>query len=359
MTTTDLFSAALATSQEEAKVRLCLVVPCYNEEDMLPIFFETVIPYLDAATAGMWQIVCVDDGSKDKTFQLIAQQRLMEDRIIGVRLSRNFGHQAAVSIGLAFARGMYVGVIDCDLQDPVEVLIELYQTAQLKDLDVCYGVRAHRDAPLFLRLAYSWFYRIIEHMADHAWPKDAGDFCVMSSRCHRVLLSLPEQSRMMRGLRAWIGFNQAGVPYHRPARRQGTSKYSISKLCALALQGLVAFSSIPLRLASIIGITMAGTSTLGGFLILLNRLFPKFSLLGYWVGGNQGLATVLIFGAFLSSILFLCFGIIGEYLVVMFQEIKRRPTAVVESVLGTVESLPVAYSLVYLPEAFQERSVHQ
>src|SRR5690242_596071 len=192
---------------------LCLVVPCYNEEEMLPAFLRTVIPELDRATGGSWRIVCVDDGSRDNTFAIITREHLADARITGISLSRNFGHQAAVSVGLAYASGEFIAVIDCDLQDPIEVLIQLYRKALEEELDVCYGVRGRRDAPVFLRLAYSAYYRVAQRLAEHHWPKDAGDFCVMSARCHQVLLSLPEHSRMMRGLRSWVGFKQAGLCY--------------------------------------------------------------------------------------------------------------------------------------------------
>lgn len=319
-----------------ASYSLCLVVPCYNEEEMLPFFLRTVVPELETATAGHWRIICVDDGSKDSTFTIIAREHLSDSRISGIRLSRNFGHQAAVSVGLAFAEGEYVGVIDCDLQDPIQVLVQLYHKAIEEELDVCYGIRGRRDAPLLLRLGYSLYYRLIERFADHHWPRDAGDFCVMSARCHRVLVALPEHSRMMRGLRSWIGFKQAGLSYDRPARLHGTSKYNLRKLVALALQGLIAFSNIPLRLASFMGLIMGVFSMVFGLFVLLNRLFRNFSVLGYWVGSNPGIATLLCFMALVFSILFLSIGIIGEYLVVLLQEVKRRPTAVVESVLGDI-----------------------
>jgi dolichol-phosphate mannosyltransferase len=315
---------------------------------MLPAFFEAVVPRLSAAMGESWRIICVDDGSNDATFAVIAREHVADRRIVGIRLSRNFGHQAAVSVGLAFADGEYVGVVDCDLQDPIEVLIQLYQKARQEQLDVCYGIRATRDAPLFLRLAYGAFYRLIERMADHHWPKDAGDFCVMSSRCHQVILSLPEHSRMMRGLRSWVGFKQAGLPYARPARLHGTTKYNLRKLWALATLGIIAFSNIPLRMATIIGLAMAAFSILFGVLVVVNRFFPHFTILGYWVGANPGVTTVLCFLALVFSILFTSIGIIGEYLGVLLQEVKRRPTAVVESVLGSVDKNPLAVHVAHL-----------
>jgi len=312
---------------------------------MLPEFFAIVLPVLEQACAGQWSILCVDDGSLDATFAIITQWHQRDSRVSGLRLSRNFGHQAALSVGLAYARGQYIGIMDCDLQDPVEVLVELYRACLTDDLDVCLGIRGRRDAPFWLRAAYSAFYYIIQRAADHDWPRDAGDFCVITARCQRVLLALPEQSRMLRGLRSWVGFRQSGIPYARPARLHGTTKYTLRKMIALALQGLISFSTIPLRLASIIGVSMGVFSVVFGILILINRLVPRFSLLGYWVGANAGTATVLVFLAFALSVLFVCVGILGEYLIVLLQEIKKRPAAIVSTVVGDVQPLDAAYGL--------------
>jgi len=326
--------------------RLCVIVPCYNEEEMLPTFFATVVPALEAAADGQWSILCVDDGSHDSTFHIIAEWHRRDQRISGVRLSRNFGHQAALSVGLAYAQGKYIGIMDCDLQDPVEVLVDLFHKCTLEELDVCFGIRGDRDAPLILRGAYSLFYQIINKAAEHDWPRDVGDFCVMSARCQQALLALPEQSRMLRGLRSWVGFRQSGITYDRPARLRGTSKYSIGGLVKLALQGLISFSYVPLRLASFMGMAMGGLSVLFGALVVLNRLFPHITIFGYWIGANAGVATILVFVAFAVSVLFVCLGIVGEYMIVLLQELKRRPAAIVASVIGELRPHEAAYPLV-------------
>ena len=329
-----------------AEPRLCVVVPCYNEEEMLPTFFETVIPFLEEATSGHWVILCVDDGSRDATGAIIGQWHERDRRICGVRLSRNFGHQAALSVGLACARGHYIGIMDCDLQDPIDVLIQMYRACVQGDLDVCYGVRANREAPLLLRTAYSAFYRIMSRSADHEWPRDVGDFSVINARCHRTLLALPEQSRMLRGLRSWVGFRQSGISYKRPARRLGTSKYNMRRLTALALQGLISFSHVPLRLATVIGIGVGILSLLFGAIVVLNRLFPTFTLFGYWIGASPGVATLGVFLAFTLSVLFVSVGIVGEYLIVLLHEVKRRPQAIVASVIGDLRPRSSAYAVI-------------
>ena len=322
---------------------------------MLPAFFQAVVPALEKATVGKWAIVCVDDGSRDATFTQIAAENSRDPRVQGVRLSRNFGHQAALSAGLAYAHGAYVGIMDCDLQDPVEVLIQLYETCQRDNLDICFGVRGKRDAPLLLRLAYSAFYQIINKAAEHEWPRNAGDFCVFSARCQQTLLALPEQSRMLRGLRSWVGFRQEGIIYDRPARLHGVSKYNLRRLIALALQGLISFSNIPLRFASLMGVGMGLFSIVFGIFVLINRLFPKFTLFGYSIGANGGLATLLIFLAFTFSILFLCLGIIGEYLVVLLHETKNRPTAIVDSVIGGMRPHHAAYAMLSVNSLMEKR----
>jgi glycosyltransferase involved in cell wall biosynthesis len=313
---------------------------------MLPTFLTAVAPALEDATDGRWAILCVNDGSSDATHQVLADWHLRDHRVASVHLSRNFGHQAAVSVGLVYARGDYIGIMDCDLQDPVDVLVELYRACLRDGLEACFGIRGRREAPWLLRIAYSGFYRIIHRVADHDWPKDAGDFCVISSRCQQVLLTLPEQSRMFRGLRSWVGFKQRGISYRRPARSHGTSKYNLARLISLALQGLIAFSSVPLRLASVMGAVMGLFSIMFGILVLVNRLVPRFTVLHYWVGANPGVATLLVFLSFTMSVLFFCIGIIGEYLFVLLQETKKRPAAIVATVVGDVSAHTSAFDVI-------------
>ena len=327
--------------------RLCLIVPCYNEEEMLPTFLTAVTSALQDAIGADFAIVCVDDGSRDATYATIETWHRRDKRVCGVRLSRNFGHQAALAVGLACARGEYIGIMDCDMQDPVEVLIELYRACVRDDLDVCYGIRASREASWVLRAAYSLFYRIINTTAAHEWPRDAGDFCVISARCQRTLLALPEQSRMLRGLRSWVGFRQSGIAYQRPARLHGHTKYNVPRLVALALQGLISFSHVPLRLATAMGLGMGLLSLVFGAAILINRLWPKFTLFGYWIGASPGVTTLIVFLAFTLSVLFICLGIVGEYLIVLLQEVKRRPTAVIASVIGELQPRPSSYSVIH------------
>lgn len=310
--------------------KFCVVIPCYNEEESIPALVEKLVPHLEKATDGAWRILFVDDGSGDRTAAMIWELNAKDARFQGVRLSRNFGHQPAVWTGLQHAQGECIGVIDCDLQDPPEVLMELYQKVAAEGFDVCAGVRGKReDSPWWLRAAYKIFYRVMNWMAEHDYTLDSGDFCVVNQRAHHALLRLSEAAPVHRGLRSWIGFKQTTLSYRRPPRQHGTSKYNVRRLTALAINNLVSFSTAPLRLATWVGLVMGIITLAAAGLFLLNRLFPSFSIFGYHIGANAGTATLVLYLSFIASALFFCMGIIGEYLAVIIKEVKKRPVTVV------------------------------
>ena len=310
--------------------KFCVVIPCYNEQESIPVLVEKLVPALETATAGEWQILFVDDGSKDATSRMIWDLNVRDQRFQGIRLSRNFGHQPAVWTGIQAARAECTGVIDCDLQDPPEVLVQLYQKVAHEGFDVCAGVRGKREeSPWWLRVAYKTFYRIMGAMAEHDYTLDSGDFCVFNAGVHQALCRLGEATPVHRGLRSWVGFKQTTVVYQRPPRLHGVSKYNLRRLTILAINNLVNFSTAPLRFATWVGVGMGILTMLAAVLFLLNRLFPDFSVAGYHVGANAGTATLVLYLSFISSALFFCIGIIGEYLAVIIKEVKHRPVAVV------------------------------
>lgn len=315
-------------------MKFSVVIPCHNEEDSIGLLLDTLKPLLIAKLGEDWEVILVDDGSGDSTRDLIQAASDLDCRIKGVFLSRAFGHQPAIFAGLGYATGAYVGVIDVDLQDPPFVLLECLEKATAEKLDVVYAVRRNRQSSHSLKLCYWFFYRLMGLLSSHSWPLDAGDFSVMSHRAVSLLIALPERVRVLRGLRSWIGLHHGYVEYDRPERARGESKYGFLKLMALALNSLFSFSHIPLRLASLIGLLMTGLSLLAALLLLANRLIPQFTFFGYYIGANPGTATIALLLLFLGSLLFLCLGIIGEYLRILVDETKRRPVAIVEDRAG-------------------------
>jgi glycosyltransferase involved in cell wall biosynthesis len=315
-------------------VAFSIIIPCHNEEEAIPALLLALVPQLEKGVGCSWEVIFVDDGSHDQSLELIACAHASDPRIKAISLSRNFGHQPAVACGLTFASGEIVGVMDCDLQDTPEVLMQLYSTVKNEGYDVCYGVRKRREASVLKNTCYRAFYRIMRMLSEHPWPQDAGDFSVFNRRVHRTILSLPETVRVLRGLRSWVGFRQAEIAVDRPERKHGATKYNIFRLWSLALSSLTGFSYVPLRMASMLGIAMGFFSLLLGALFLLNRWLPKFSLFGYNIGANPGTTTIILFLAIVSSMLFFCLGIMGEYLVVLLKEVKGRPAAITDRLIG-------------------------
>jgi polyisoprenyl-phosphate glycosyltransferase len=322
-----------------------LIVPVYNEEEVLPKLFEVLSASLGTWVHGDWEVILVDDGSRDKTAILIVGQNRIDPRFKLVKLSRNFGHQPAVATGLAYAGGRYVGVVDADLQDPIEILRRLYEGCSSGEFNVTYGVRQKREVPLLLDVCYKSFYRFMGRFSDHPWPVDAGDFCVIDRLALDNLLALPESTRILRGLRSWIGLRQLAIPYERPRRTAGTSKYNFFRLTRLAIDSVVGFSSIPLQVAVWFGLSMSAFCAFVMVLFFLNRVFPEFTLFGYSIGASPGIATTVILLTLVSAINFFCLGIIGQYLGLVLKEVKRRPQAIVQQIVGDVRRRHVAFPL--------------
>jgi polyisoprenyl-phosphate glycosyltransferase len=326
-------------------IELSVVIPVYNEEDVLPKLFSVLTAAFDSWVNGSWEVIFVDDGSSDQTASLIAGRNTTDPRIKSVLLTRNFGHQAAVSTGLAFAAGRFIGVIDADLQDPFDILRAMYEACRSGACNVAYGVRKRREVPILLDLSYRTFYRFMNRFSDHPWPVDAGDFCVLDRKAVQLLLQLPETTRILRGLRSWIGLRQTPFSYDRPKRAAGRSKYNLSRLSRLALDSVIGFSMAPLQFAVIAGLSTSFFCAVITGLFFLNRLVPGFTLFGYSVGASRGVATIVILVSLVSAINFFCLAIIGQYLSLVLREVKRRPQAIVQQLIGDVRRQRVAYPL--------------
>jgi dolichol-phosphate mannosyltransferase len=315
---------------------ISVVVPCFNEEAVLPVLFDRLGRAADS-WGTKWEVICVDDGSRDRTWSLLQEQAKRNSAWRGFSFSRNFGHQAAVSAGLKHCRGDAAIIIDADLQDPPEELARFIEEWR-NGYEVVYGVRESRRDPALKRLLAWGFYRMIRKLVNFTIPPDSGDFALLDRKVIDVLNQLPERSLYMRGLRAWCGFRQKPLAFRRAARAAGTPQYTFKKSVKLALDGVFSFSSVPLRLASYFGFLMSGFALLLTLFTFLQRVFhTAFERFG--LGPGPGFATIVIAITLLGGVQLICLGILGEYLGRMYEEIKGRPAWIVrETTTPGVES---------------------
>ncbi len=305
--------------RRERLVRLCVVVPVYNEQSNLPELHARLTAVLLDLNCD-YDVIVVDDASTDESASIVEALARQDSRWHGVRLARNFGHQAAITAGLAYATGDAVVVMDGDLQDEPEAIprfVELWRAGY----DTVYAVRVRRKEGRIRRLCYWLFYRVLRLLSSDGIPGDAGDFCLMSRRVVDALNGLPERSRFIRGLRAWVGFRQIGLTVERQARAHGDPKYTPRKLVRLAMDGLLDFSWVPLRASAVAGVL----AMLGSFVylavVVVMRLTGRIEV--------EGWTTVIFWVIFWGGMQMLALGIIGEYLGRAYVELKRRPTYVV------------------------------
>ena len=303
------------------QMRVSVAVPVYNEEAVIPLLLQRVKAVLDSLPGGPHELVLVDDGSSDRTLELMIDAAEQDSRVVVVGLSRNFGHQTALVAGLDHVSGDAVVLMDGDLQDPPEAIPTLLEWYG-KGYDVVYVQRTKRKESWLLRFCYYVFYRLMAALSATELPVDAGDFGLMSRRVVDEIRKMPEHHRYLRGLRKWVGFRQIGIPIERSARQAGRTKYSPLKLLKLASDGIFAFSIVPLRAAAILGIVAIGMSTL----FSLYSLYAKF-----WLHSPQGFTAIVLVVTFLSGINLLFLGIIGEYVGRVYEETKARPHYIVRT----------------------------
>jgi dolichol-phosphate mannosyltransferase len=310
----------------EQKPLVSVVIPCMNEEQVIQETCQRLIAALDKA-GFQFELIFVDDGSKDGTPEILRGLQCGDSRVRVVRLSRNFGHQVAITAGLEHAAGDAVAIIDADLQDPPDVLLE-FSAKWLDGYDVVYGVRTERPGETAFKLwTAKAFYRLIGKLSDTHIPLDTGDFRLMDRCVVDALLSMPERDRFVRGMVSWLGFSQISVPYRRAARFAGQTKYPLFKMLKFATDGIVSFSILPLRLATWIGFLASGLSILGIFVVLLERYFGVLGLVRGW-------SSTVIAVLFIGGVQLVCMGIIGEYVGRIYGETKRRPLYVVRERMG-------------------------
>lgn len=304
---------------------LSLVIPMHNEAPML----ESLFARLDAVVAGLGvdvEYVCVDDGSRDDTYERLAQRATADRRMRAVRLSRNFGKEAAVTAGLEACTGDLVVPLDADLQDPPELMAEFIALWE-QGYDVVYGIRADRTSDTTgKRVSAGLFYRLFNMMSDTPIPPSTGDFRLMDRQVVDALKQLPERNRFMKGLFTWVGFRQVGVPYVRPERAAGATSWNYFKLWRFAIDGLTAFTTLPLKIWTLIGGVCAAVSVLYAMFLI-----ARVMIVGRDVPGYASLMAVILFGLAMQMI---AFGVLGEYIGRMYEEIKGRPIYLVRERAG-------------------------
>lgn len=308
-----------------AGIRLSVAIPVHNEESVLPELLLRLRKVLEGLSAGPHEIVFVDDGSTDGTFAMLSEAAHEDSRIIAISLSRNFGHQAAISAALDHASGDAVVIMDGDLQDIPEVIPQFLEKF-VEGFDVVYAQRVRRKEPLLLRICYFVFYRMMARLSDIRLPLDSGDFGLMSRRVVDQVRRMPEHHRYLRGMRSWVGFRQIGIPVERAERHSGKSKYSLMRLMKLAADGIFAFSIVPIRAAAL----------LGAFVMFLSLIYVCFALYAklFLHESPQGFTALLVAVTFLSGIVLFFLGIIGEYVGRIYEETKARPQYVIGQIVG-------------------------
>ncbi len=305
---------------------LSVVVPCYNEQEVL----EQTHGRLSDVLAGLedldYEILYVDDGSADRTGQILDRLADQDPRVRVIRFSRNFGHQLAVTAGIDHAAGAAVVLIDADLQDPPEVIAEMV-AAWRDGAEVAYGVRLERQGEgLFKRATAKAFYRVIHSLSEVKIPPDTGDFRLMDRRVVQAVQRMNEQDRYLRGMVSWVGFDQQPVPFKRQARAAGKTKYPLGKMIRFGVDGILSFSQKPLRLATWMGIFAAAAAFVGILWVFIVRLAYN-----QWVAGWASILTAILF---LGGVQLICIGILGEYVGRIYRESKHRPLYIVRERRG-------------------------
>ncbi|MEH2118944.1 glycosyltransferase family 2 protein [Nostoc sp.] len=303
-----------------------LIVPIYNEEEIIPELYRRLSAVMNRMD-GPVELILINDGSRDRSLQLLRELHQKDPRICYLSFARNFGHQIAVTAGLNFVRGQVIVILDADLQDPPELIPDMIEKWR-QGYQVVYAQRTQRlKEGWFKRFTAYFFYRLLKKLADVEIPTDTGDFCLMDRQIVNILNSMPERNRYIRGLRSWVGFQQTAIRFERNPRFAGEVKYTFSKSLALAINGLVSFSIVPLRLSTYLGLVAAVAAIFMALLVLYWRLFVPHSPL-------TGFTIILMAIFFLGSVQLVSVGILGEYIGRIYEEVKARPLYTLAEVGG-------------------------
>lgn len=311
----------------DSSLAFSVIIPIYNEEENIPELYKRLTAVMgklcsdEGFSIDGYEIILVDDGSADRSWQLIKELHVKDQRVKGISFSRNFGHHNAITAGLDYARGEAVILMDGDLQDPPEEIPRLYEKSK-EGYDLVYAIREKRTDPIFKKITSRLFLRMLRKISNVDVNLQSGIFRIISKRCAENMKSLREKSRFIIGLMSWVGFSQAGVEIERHKRYAGRSKYTLFKLFKLAWHGVTSFSYIPLQLATYFGFGVAAVSFLIGIYILYRKLFLGIPLLGY--------ASIIVSLFFLGGIILFVLGVIGEYIGRIYTEVQNRPLYVIK-----------------------------
>ncbi len=308
------------------KPTITIIAPVYNEEPVLPELYRRVSAIMDA-TGESWELLLIDDGSRDRSAEIIASLHAQDGRVKGISFSRNFGFQEAVTAGLDYALGDAVVLTDADLQDPPEVIPQMIAKWR-EGYDVVYGVRESREGETWFKLLTAkLFYRLIHRITSVNIPLDTGDFRLMDRRVVDALCLMRERNRFLRGMVPWVGYRQTGIYFKRAPRYAGEAKYSsFRRMFRFAMNAITSFSYLPLQLATYLGFAIAAISALAIIIVILLRIFSPHELTGQ--------ATTLVAVLFLGGVQLISLGIIGEYLGRIYDEVKKRPLYLIDRTWG-------------------------
>lgn len=304
-------------------VRLSAIIPIYNEERNIRELYRRLKPVLRSISKNH-EIIFIDDGSVDDTLANLKNVRKKDKKIKIISMSRNFGHMPAINAGLTLARGDKIIIMDGDLQDPPEVIPKMY-TEAIKGFDVVYGIKKDRKENFVMRFLFSLFYRLLNKVSSYKMPFDTGTFSIIDKNVAKILVDIPEKNKYFSGLRAWAGFKQRGIIYKRGARFSGKPA-TIKRLVKLALDGIISFSYLPLKLASFMGFITATTAFAFIVIVIFLRIFFGFGLIGW----ASTLSAILLLG----GIQLITLGIIGEYLARIYDQSKGRPEYIISEKIG-------------------------
>jgi polyisoprenyl-phosphate glycosyltransferase len=327
--------ADCTTNKRKMAPKISAIIACYRDAQAVPYMYTRLKDVFQKIGVD-YEIIFVNDCSPDNAGEVLAELARKDKKVVVINHSRNFGSQSAFTSGMQIATGDAVVQLDGDLQDPPELIEEFYPKWQ-EGYDVVYGIRVKREAPLLMRLAYKGFYRLFHVVSYVNIPLDAGDFSLIDRRVVDVLNSLPENNRFMRGLRAWVGFKQTGIPYVRPERMFGKTTNSILKNFTWAQKAIFSFSYVPLDIISWLAlITVSLAFVVGVIQVIIRLFFPQLS--------PSGFTTLIILILFIGGVQLFCLAIIGSYLGHIYDEVKRRPPYIVESIINKpaeVQDIPI------------------